>query len=69
VNALKFAAMSALLRAGPDLGLSGLVRTWEITQGKDDPFGQPVWRRSTQRWVSVMSIVVYMQLDRSGLIS
>jgi hypothetical protein len=69
VNALKFAAMVALLQAGPDLGLSGLVRSWEITKGADDAFGHPQWRRSSQRWVSVMSIVVYMELDRSSLIS
>jgi hypothetical protein len=69
VNALKFAAMSALLAAGPDLGLGGLVRSWEIKQGKDDPFGQTQWRRATQRWVSIMSIWVYMDLNRSTLLS
>jgi len=69
VNALKYAAMAALLRAGPDLGLSGLVRSWEIHQGRDDAFGPPQWRRATQRWVSVMSIVVHMELDRSVLLS
>jgi hypothetical protein len=68
VNALKYAAMTALLQAGPDLGLGGLVSSWQITQGKDDPFGHPAWRRTTQRWISVMSIIVDMQLDRSIVI-
>jgi hypothetical protein len=68
VNALKFAAMTALLQAGPDLGLGGLVRSWQISQGRDDPFGHPPWRRATQRWISVMSIVVSMELDRSVVI-
>jgi hypothetical protein len=69
LNAVKFAAMLALLQAGPDLGLGGLIRSWEIRQGKDDPFGQTQWRRGTQRFVSVMSILVNMELDRSQLLS
>ncbi len=68
VNALKYAVMVALLQAGPDLGLSGLVRSWHITQGKDDAFPATQWRRGAQRWVSFLTITIAMDLDRASLI-
>jgi hypothetical protein len=69
LNALKFAAMTALLKAGPQLGLGGLVRSWEMRQGRDDSLGNSPWRRASQRWVSLISISVYMDLDRSLLLA
>ncbi|MGD0462165.1 MAG: hypothetical protein ABSB74_06730 [Tepidisphaeraceae bacterium] len=69
VNQLKFQTLIALARAGPSLGLEGLIRDWEITQGEDDAVGQKQWRRGTQRWVSVLSIRVSMYLARERLVS
>ncbi len=69
MNALKFATMTALLKAGPNLGLCGLIRSWEMRQGRDDAFGHPQWRRGTLRWVSLISITVHMHLDRSHLLA
>jgi hypothetical protein len=69
VNALKYLTLVALTKAGPSLGLQGLVRGWEITQSADDALGQKQWRRGTQRWVSVLSIRVNMYLPREMLTS
>lgn len=67
VNALKYATFTALARAGPALGLEGLVRAWEITHGHDDSSGQKPWRRGTLRWVSVLRIEVGMYLARETI--
>jgi hypothetical protein len=64
VNALKYQTMVALLKAGASLGLSGLVRGWEITDGRDDALGQNQWKRGTARWVSVLAITVELYLMR-----
>ena len=57
------------LVAGPSLGLEGMIRDWEITQGEDDAVGQKQWKRGTQRWVSVLTIRVSMYLSRERLVS
>ena len=62
-------ALIALAKAGPSLGLEGLIRDWEITQGEDDAEGHKQWRRGTQRWVSVLTIRVSMYLARERLVS
>ena len=54
---------------GAGLGLDGLVRDWQITQGEDDALGQKQWRRGTQRWVSVLTIHVNMFVSRERLTS
>ena len=64
LNALKYQTMVALLKAGSTLGLGGLVRGWEITDGRDDALGQNQWKRGTARWVSVLAITVEMYLMR-----
>jgi hypothetical protein len=69
VNQLKFQTLIALAKAGPSLGLEGLIRDWEITEGEDDAIGQKQWRRGTQRWVSVLTIRVSMYLARERLVS
>jgi hypothetical protein len=69
LNALKFAVMTALLKSGTELGLGSLVRSWEIHKGRDDFEGHSSWRRGAQRWVSLMSITVHMELDRSQLLA
>jgi hypothetical protein len=65
VNALKYQTLLALARAGPSLGLEGLVRQWSLTGGHDDAFGPKQWRRGTQRWVSILAIEVSMYLPRN----
>ncbi len=69
VNRLKFQTLIALAKAGPSLGLEGMIRDWEITQGEDDAVGQKQWKRGTQRWVSVLTIRVSMYLSRERLVS
>jgi hypothetical protein len=69
VNQLKFQTLIALAKAGPSLGLDGLVRDWQIMAGQDDAFGQTQWRRGTDRWVSVLSIHANMFVTRDRLTS
>lgn len=69
VNLLKFQTLIALAKAGPTLGLDGLVRDWQITQGEDDAQGQKQWRRGALRWVSILSIHVNMFISRERLVS
>jgi hypothetical protein len=69
VNLLKYQTLSALAKAGATLGLDGLVRDWQITQGEDDALGQKQWRRGTQRWVSILAIHVGMFITRERLTS
>jgi hypothetical protein len=69
MNALKFQTLLALARAGPSLGLEGLVRQWSITDARDDAFGPKQWRRGTERWVSILAIEVRMYLSRDRLAS
>jgi hypothetical protein len=69
VNHLKFQTLIALAKAGPSLGLEGLIRDWGITQGEDDAEGRKQWRRGTQRWVSVLTIRVSMYVARERLVS
>jgi hypothetical protein len=69
VNRLKYQTLIALAKAGPAIGLDGLVRDWQITQGEDDAVGQKQWRRGTQRWVSVMTIRVNMFIARERLVA
>jgi hypothetical protein len=64
VNCLKYQTLIALAKAGPSLGLDGLVRAWEITDGSDDALGKSQWRRGTQRWVSVLTIRVELFVSR-----
>ena len=45
VNLLKYQTLIALAKSGSALGLDGLVRDWQITQGEDDALGQKQWRR------------------------
>lgn len=66
-NALKFAVLTALLQAGSDLGQTGLIRSWEARQGKDDFQQHPQWRRGSKRWVSLMEIIVHMDVARTSL--
>lgn len=68
-NVLKFHALIALLQAGDDLGLRGLVRSWEITGGADDVFGKPDWTRETERLTSVFSVTVQLDLSRRQLLA
>ena len=56
-------------KSGSALGLDGLVRDWQITQGEDDALGQKQWRRGSQRWVSVLAIRVNMFVTRERLTS
>jgi hypothetical protein len=75
VNLLKYATLVALAKAGPALGLDGLVREWEILQGDEDAVGhrrgeafRKVWRRETNRWISAMTIRVSMFIGRERLV-
>jgi hypothetical protein len=76
-NLLKYMTLIALAKAGPTLGLDGLVREWEITHADDDAVtGQSrhemfrkQWRRGSQRWVSVMTIRVGLYFGRDRLVS
>jgi hypothetical protein len=67
LNQLKFQTLIALSRSGPNFGLQGLVRSWEITQADDDPGGKSPWRRNTTRWVSTLTIRVTLYLIREAL--
>ena len=69
VNRLKYQTLIALAKSGAALGLDGLVRDWQITQGEDDALGQKQWRRGTQRWVSILMIHVSMFVTRERLTS
>lgn len=69
VNVLKYQTMTALLKAGTNLGLAGLVRGWEITDGHDNALGQSQWKRGTARWVSVLAITVQMYLMRQQVLA
>jgi hypothetical protein len=69
VNLLKYQTLIALAKVGSALGLDGLVRDWQITQGEDDALGQKQWRRGTQRWVSILTIHVNMFVTREHLTS
>jgi hypothetical protein len=69
VNALKYQTMAALLKAGTTLGMEGLVRGWEITDGRDDALGKNEWKRGTARWTSVLSITVQMYLMRQQIVA
>jgi hypothetical protein len=69
VNVLKYQTMAALLKVGTTLGLTGLVRGWEITDGRDDALGQTQWKRGTARWVSVLAITVQMYLMRQQIMA
>ena len=66
VNALKYQTCIALLKAGPALGLDGLVRRWQVTSGQDNPSGPSAWTRGTERWFSALTIEVEMYLDRAS---
>jgi hypothetical protein len=69
VNQLKYQTLVALAKSGPTLGLDGLIRGWEITQGEDDALGQKQWRRGTRRWVSVLEVHVSMYVTRETLVA
>jgi hypothetical protein len=69
VNVLKFQTMIALARGGAALGLDGLVRQWEITQGRDEAFGPKLWTRGTQRWTSILTIGVQLYFSREKLVT
>jgi hypothetical protein len=69
VNVLKYQTLVALSKAGASLGLDGLVRSWEITQGNDDATSQKPWKRGTQRWLSILSIRTSLFVTREKLTS
>lgn len=65
-NKLKWETYRALLFAGTDLGLRGLVRKWNLI-GADDTFGQKDWKRDTDRVVTVAGITVSMYVPKNQL--
>ena len=73
LNVLKFQTLAALAKAGPTLGLDGLVQSWEIASCRDDALSNTTpsfpWKRGSQRWVSLLTISVKMLLSRQQLIS
>lgn len=69
-NAVKWAVLGALFRMNPnapDLGLYGLVRGWNITDGRDDMFGMSRWKRDSSRLVSLLTINVDFYVPRATL--
>ena len=76
VNLVKYMTLVALAKAGPSLGLDGLVREWEITHGDDDAVGhskheafRKQWRRGSQRWISLLAIRVSMYVGRERVVA
>jgi hypothetical protein len=63
INQIKWAALKALRRAGPELGTHNLVRDWMITDGMDQP--RPQSPDATAGWAAVLTIQVQMYFDKA----
>ena len=69
-NAVKYAVLGAVFRINPhvpDLGLAGLVRGWDITDGRDNLFSNEPTKRGAERLASLLSINVNFFVPRATL--
>jgi hypothetical protein len=68
INQVKYLTAVALLKAGIDLGLPGLVRDWTIASARDAS-GDKKLTRESQRWAATLTISVKFYLSRSALLA
>ena len=61
LNQLKYLALIALVKAGPNLGLS-CVSGFDVLAGKDEPQSE-----ESQRWAAVFTIHVHLYMPRQQL--
>jgi len=66
LNQLKYLALAALVKAGPNLGLS-CVKGFDVGSGRDDTAVPKSESQGSQRWVAAFGITVQMYLSRGQL--
>jgi hypothetical protein len=73
VNAVKYQTLVALVKAGDDLGLPGLVSDWNVTGGQDGTGTVEVAGSDTLKgrkgFASILSINVVMTISRATLLA
>jgi hypothetical protein len=67
VNQLKFQTAVALLKAGIDLGLGGIVRDWAIRSARDSSRNKQT--NASARWTAALTIGVRFYFPRSTLLA
>jgi hypothetical protein len=66
-NLFKWRLMCAAMRAGTQLGLAGLVKAFELTDGTDDILGQQAIKQLQDRWCVFGGVRVHGYVSRSYL--
>jgi hypothetical protein len=66
LNQLKYLALIALVKAGPNLGLT-CIKGFEVETGRDDTKSPPEEAEQSQRWAAAFNIKVEMYLSRQQL--
>lgn len=73
VNQVKYQAFIAMVKAGDDLGLPGLVSDWNVTGGQDGTGTVEVAGSDTLKgrkgWAAIISINVVMTISRATLLA
>lgn len=64
LNQLKYLALTALVKAGPNLGLS-CVKSFDVGAGRDDAQGAQT--EQSQRWTAAFTVNVHLYLSRKQL--
>jgi hypothetical protein len=73
INAVKYQTLIALVKAGVDLGLPGLISDWNVTGGQDGTGTVEVAGSDTLKgrkgWASILSINTVMTVSRATLLA